>query len=214
MLKDPEQGRQQSENVKVFLDSRVASYPKVQMTLLVGGWAMSNMSPLDFVHARQPLFHFADGESRGALEAAAIGFVEAARLVERNLLGAASTVFGDAGADKGDGAELAERFHATVQGVIERAVGALTGEKADPAKVADMLRRDLHDIAFDLFDAVALPVLAIREPEDAAKIVEARRNLGLMLSGYRKQGQEFFDRLGLPIPEPKKRAGKAREGAA
>lgn len=214
VLKDPEAGRLQAENVKVFLDSRVDSYARAELSLLVGGWAMSNMSPLDFVHARQPLFHFADDERRADLEFAAIGFVEAARLVERNLLGAASTVFGDAGSDKGDGAELAERFHAAVQGVIEKAVGGLTVKDADPAKGGEALRRDLHRIAFDLFDAAAIPGLAEREPEDAARIVEARRNLGLMLSGYRKQGQEFFDRLGLPVPEPKKRAGKGREGAA
>jgi len=211
VLKDPEEGRLRADNVGVFLDSRIASYPRVELSLLVGGWAMSNMSPLDFVHARQPLFHFADDERRADMEFAAIGFVEAARLVERNLLGAASTVFGDAGADKGDGAELAERFHAAVQGMIEKAVGALTAPGADPAEMAEALRRDLHGVAFTLFDSVAIPGLAEREPEDAARIVEARRNLGLMLSGYRKQGQEFFDRLGLPIPEPKKRAGKAKE---
>lgn len=173
--------------------------------VLVAGWAMSNMSPQDFLWSEQPLFDLAPDAAETAGE-----LVEAATLAAQALVGALRDSWG---IDGNDGSRLdpeREAFFRETEPAFVVALGQLAAGNgvSGPDWMAHLRR-----CALTQFDALAMPGLADLDvvPRDAdgfsrrataKKIVDARRRLINTLGG-----DKMHDALGLPRPErPKKKA--------
>lgn len=192
--------RDRAETVETFVNHRIDWHAPAP-ALLVGGWAMDNMKPVDFVLSRQPLPVAADPEAAQALEEACVEIVQAGVEANRWLMLACRNAFGRDGADtaKGDFAAASERFYAATEGAFVATVNALSGDPhaSDPRRRwADTLR----DNALREFERLAVPGVADASGGRAADIVQAHRLLRAVLSGYGKGGAKFFDLLRLPPP--------------
>lgn len=163
-------------------------------SVIVAGWAMDNMKPRDFTLSMQPFLDLPP-EAEDMLVALILG-AEAAGVALR---GALEPVLA------GGEAREAEReaFFLNTEG---RFMAHLARVQAGGDPRADWLA-DLRAQALRQFDALAVPGIDQRETDQIARIVEARRFLGLAFAGYGKQGRALFEALGLPVPEKKK--GKA-----
>lgn len=189
----------------VFLAKSVAEYPararSGEASALVGGWAMSNMSPLDFLWSDLPVF---DLNPDAAFEAGQ--FVEAADLASRAMIGALREALG---LEASSGSRLdpeRDRFFRETEADF---VAALDGfAKGRAVSAADWLKR-IRAQALSQFDAVAVEGLADLDiaPREAdgfsrratvKKIVLARRGLLAALTG-----NKIHDALDLPRPDRK-----------
>ncbi|MEM8589025.1 MAG: type I-E CRISPR-associated protein Cse1/CasA [Pseudomonadota bacterium] len=177
----------------------------VVASLHVGGWAMDNMKPLDFLWSRQPL-HPLDPDDQHA----AAALVSAANAFSLALAGAVQTLAKAASMDASAVEPVREAFYADTQDDFEKMLGRLAaGETL--AKVAQDWVKTLRRAALRLYDERAVPGLGDRRIEDAQAIIEARQRLLAAFSGWgRKTGQAAFDVLKLPLP---KRRTKKREEA-
>ncbi len=205
-LEDPADNRLRATTVSSYLFDRrdVEDRDAPDPVLLVGGWAMSNMSPLDFVFSRHPLLTAndpADTDAQRALEDRARNLVEAGNLVHRLLLGACMSLQHDAPADKGDLPAVTESFFTRTEDAFFAALGRL---KEAPEEAGAALVRALRQVALAEFEALALPGLPDRKPEHAQRVVRAHRHLVAALSGYGTRGVELFARLGLDPPPSRK----------
>ena len=171
--------------------------------LHVGGWAMDNMKPRDFVWSRLPLFKLsADAED------AAIRLVEAANAFAVALAGAMQTLTGAAAMDATAVETVREAYYAETQDEFERMLRRLS-DGAPLSEIAPGWVRALRDVALHLFEARALPGLGARDIEDAEVIVRAHGQLRAAFSGWgAKTGQAAFKALGLKLPERRKKAKK------
>lgn len=166
--------------------------------LIVAGWSMDNMKPRDFTFARAPLL-----DLPADLAAQVEGMVEAASGLAWALRAALAPVVAE-----GTAREAAqEDFFALTQSDFEARVAELTAVNKE--KVAQGWLDDMRDAALRIFDDLALPGLGDRDVRDQQAIVEARKTLGLAFAGYGKIGREARLALGLPVPEQKRRKGKA-----
>ena len=184
-----------------------ARSPEADADVLVAGWAMSNMSPLDFIWSEQPLFPLSPEAEFTAAE-----LVDAAELAARALVSALKDVLS---VDKSDYTRLdraREAFFQQTQGAFEAALSRLAFDaEADPVKRGWLTT--LRSEAERLFDAAALPGLAERDivardakgfsrRPTALRIIEAKRRLAGTL-----RGKKIHEALRLDPPEP---AAKAR----
>ena len=172
--------------------------------ILVAGWAMDNMSPLDFTLAHAPLLDLGADQSlrlRGMIEAAGI-FEEALRTALVLPLGA------------GAGARAAgEEFYARTQPRLEAQISILLdGREADPHR----WKNDCRRAALDIFDAAALPGLATGsltsgDPRrrSVEEIVQARSRLCDVFSGYGAGGRAAFQKLMIDPPNHTKKESVA-----
>jgi CRISPR system Cascade subunit CasA len=178
-------------------------------SVLVAGWAMSNMSPLDFIWSEQPLFTL----TPEAGDAAAM-LVAGADLASRAMVMALRDV---QAMDVTEGTRLdpeREAFYLATQAGFVSAISALTRGEA-----ADGIGRDwlvtLRRQALKQFDAKALNGLAERDvtPRDnpgfsrrptAQRIIATR---GQLLGNL--HGPKIHEALGLTPPESAKRKVKA-----
>jgi CRISPR system Cascade subunit CasA len=173
-------------------------------TLHVGGWAMDNMKPRDFVWSKQPLFPL-DEEA----EDAAISLIEAANAFSLALAGAMQTLTGagDMGATVVE--TVREAFFTETQDDFETMLSRLSNGTA-LADIADAWCKVLRDVAMPLFEKRALPGLASRGIEDAEAIVKAHGQLRAAFRGYgNKTGTQAYKALGLELPKPRKPKEKA-----
>ncbi len=172
--------------------SRLRGRPTAR--LLVAGWAMDNMKPLDFVLSSQPLHVLADNQSLflGAM-------IGAAEIFSNALRSALQTVFAD-----GESRDARrEEFYLETQGPFEDCVAALCGGETTQS-IAIRWRDHMRNVARKIFDEAALPALTERRPEEIERIVEASRFLNATLNGATKQGAKAYGELGLPPYEKKK----------
>ncbi len=179
----------------------------VEDRLLAAGYDMDNMKARGFVESELPLLVVTDPDTRARVDALSRQLVRAAdsvagllrRAVRDALFGAGATVKMDwelltaVREQLWDGTEAA--FHQVLSDAAVRPTGQ---DDVEPAKWL----RLLHGLALDLFDAAAplgadgatLP----RSDEGVRRLLRARRNLGMALSGYGKDGAALFTVLGLP----------------
>ena len=176
-------------------------------SLHVGGWAMDNMKPRDFLWSRQPL-HPLDAQA----EQNAIALIRAANAFSLALAGAMQTLTRAASMDATAIEPVREAFYAQTQGDFETMLGRLA-RSAPLDGIAPGWIAILRCIALRLFDGKAKPGLADRRIEDAGAIVNARGQLLAAFSGYGpKTGQTAYKALGLPLPKKRER-GKKMEDA-
>ena len=184
-----------------------AKFPNA--SILVAGWAMSNMSPLDFLWSEQPLFVLTPEAS----DTAAM-LVAGADLASRALVMALRDV---QAMDATEGTRLdpeREEFYLATQAGFVAAVSALAqGEAAEGIRAAWLVT--LRSQVLAQFDAVALNGLAERDitPRDTPSF--SRRPTVQRIIATRGQllgnlhGQKIHGALGLTPPEPVKRKVKA-----
>ena len=189
--------------------TRNRGQPGEAVRLIVGGWAMDNMKPLDFIEARQPLYVVEDDDRRKQLETAALGLVRAGEIAAGELRMQLKRAIGLDSADKGAPAEASEAFFARTENDFHEALRRLSiePEATAPRKA---WRRALMAAALGEFDRRVLPGLTDRDPAGAETAVRARGRLLSVLSGYGKRGQELYDaHLGLSVPESARKKEKA-----
>ena len=167
------------------------------MRLIVAGWAMNNMSPVDFLWSEQPVFALSpEAEDRAA------DMVEAA---EQAGFALASAVGDGTHEDLGAGAALRAReaLFLRTQHAFEAMMTRLTG---DEAGVEEAWRKALLAHALDLFDQEVLPGLADLQETRRERAVVARRVLLATMAGRTKTGVAMYHALGLePPPKPKRK---------
>lgn len=162
-------------------------------SVLLGGWAMDNMKPRDFVLSVEP---FVDLPDSAALMLA--GLIRAADAAAVALRAALEPVLA------GGEAREAEReaFYQATEAAFRARLEELKADK----DVAQAWLSDLRGQALAQFDALALNGLHDRETDIIARIVKARGFLAAAFRGYGKQGAAMFDALMLEKPARKGRA--------
>lgn len=177
-------------------DARVREGDRLAARVLVAGWAMDNMKPLDFTLSVQP---FVDLSADAALMLS--GLVEAADQAALALRMALEPLLA------GGAAREAEReaFHVATEAAFRDRFDDLKAGAA-PAEVAARWLSNLRGQALAQFDALALPGLDQQETDVIARLVNARRFLLTTFAGHGKYGDAMFGKLMLERPA---RKGKA-----
>lgn len=164
--------------------------------LLVAGWAMSKMSPLDFLWSEQPVFPLDLAASDQAAD-----LVEAA---EKLALVLASTVAqgrGEAEIGTGAGARARLGFFAATQGTFEARLAAMQG--SIPDDLAQVWLGDMAKVARQVFRDEVLAGLADMTPQRQHEAAKAWRRLNSALAGG-PAGKDIWKALGLEMPKRKK----------
>lgn len=200
-LAQPEGGqtRWRGQAVATYLDRS----DDLDATILAGGWAMSNMSPLDFIWSEQPLFPFGP-DAPETWQAAQL--VEAADLASGALMRAAKVALMTG---EGTPAEpVRETFYQATEAAFRAALRRIVVGQGGAALAAEWLAQ-LRKQALAQFDALARPqdydaIPADVQPFSARPtmktLVEARS--GLLRTLY---GPKIHAALGLE--KPSKEAG-------
>lgn len=167
--------------------------------LLVGGWAMSNMSPLDFIWSEAPVFPLdPDGEDLAGrlVEAAEHAGYELAKAVKRGK--------GEDNLRAGAAARARERFFAATQAPFEELLGQVInghGAQARNSWLAEMKK-----VVLTLFDSEVMPGLADMADTRRREAVTARKHLIATFGGYGRSENKIFKALDLPKPKRKPKA--------
>ena len=154
-----------------------------QADVLVGGWAMDKMKPLDFVWSIQPLFPLSEKAEWDAADMA-----EAADLVVRATLMATKDALG---LEKTDSTLLEaqrEEFYSITQPLFEGVLSRLGSDGASEEVRLGWLH-EIRRVAMKMFDHIVLPELAtadiisrdgLKAPSrrpNALRIIEVRKRL-------------------------------------
>ena len=187
--------------------------------LLAAGYDMDNMKARGFVEAELPMPAITDPTARQRVDTLARQLVRAANLAASLLRRAVRDALFSAGTNvKLDWEALSavrEQLWDGTEAAFHDALAreAARGGEEPNAEPAAWLQR-LRGLALDLFTAAA-PLAADggtlpRSDEGIRRLLRARRNLGLALSGYGKDGAALIEALGLP-PLDAKPAKKGRK---
>ncbi len=161
-------------------------------SLIVAGWAMDNMKPLDFLWSEQPVFPLsAKDEDRAA------GAVEAAEHVGYAVAACVRDGVGEGDLKSGGGQRAREAFFAATQGAFEELLESLSagGRFAPEEWVASM-----RGAALPIFDGEVMPGLADLGEARREKATKARSRLIAAFAGRPPFGKKTFDPLGMETP--------------
>ena len=165
-------------------------------SLIVAGWAMNNMKPLDFLWSEQPVFPLseADGDrAEAAVEAAEQAGYAVATCVKEGV--------GEGDAKTGAGWRAQEGFFATTQGSFE---GMLESMSAGKPFEGGKWVKTMRSAALSIFDREVIPGLADLSETRRKKAIKARSKLIAAFAGRPPFGKKVFDPLGLEIPGKKR----------
>ena len=182
----------------------------------VGGWAMNNMEAITYLIAEEPLHLAKTHNQQQALDELARHFSEAADQAVSQLLAALKKALfsgqKNASNDKGildqarahffDATE--DQFHHLLDDLLQEMPE--DGRLTDPNASARHWLRIMRHEALTIFDRLA-PV-PLQDAEKAKTIVEAYRILNATFVGLTKQSKTLYDKLNLPLPEPKSKTKK------
>ena len=186
---------QRAETVRNWPDRRL----NTPAELIVAGWAMDNMKPLDFTWSAPPLVNLPE-DAVPFLH----GLVEAADSFGFALRGALAPVLAEGEAREA----VRERFFSETQGKFEKCLGAIN-DGEERTEIARSWVNDLRDVALRLFETEALPGLAERETSVQKRIVAAHRSLKTAFAGFGKNGAKAYGALGIEPVQHKKREAAA-----
>lgn len=164
--------------------------------LLVGGWAMANMNPQDFLWSEQPVFPL-----NAEAEALVSRLVEAAEQAGFALAANTRDGKGEDDTQSGAGARVRSAFFAQTQTAFETQVRRISD--GDTAVAQDWLAT-LRRTALKLFDDEVMPGLADLQETRREKAVAARRSLISTFSGYGGIGKKLFTALEMDLSKRKK----------
>ncbi len=187
--------------------------------LLVAGYAMDNMKPLDFGEALLPLLVTSDEKINEWLEEIARDWVKAADVVANQLISAIKRALGGekSAADRDSTpldaakwrfwADTEQPFYGEInkaRDAIEPRAGADIADPDNQLKAAHGKRwlGALTRHALRIFDD-AVPIESA-ESDKIEDVIAGRKMLGMALAGYGKAGGPLFTLLGQPAPETKK----------
>ena len=173
--------------------SRYLDEPRAE--LIVAGWAMSNMKPLDFSFSTAPLIHLS-----AQVEYFLVGLVQAADQFALALRQALRPALAESAAREA----VREHFFTLTQLPFEKCLQDLQAG-ADPGDIARHWRNETRGVALRLFDAQALSGLTERAPEAQREIVQARQMLLANFAGHGKYGKVAYAELNLPLPSKSKK---------
>ena len=210
----------------------------LQARLHAAGYDMDDMKPRGFVESEMPV-RLVREDFRGEFEVVVRNLVLGAREAQGILASALRTALWNReapGASAGARGLARERFWDETERPFHDAVAALAGgleaaggeaaletataDDAIPAIMTSARKRwrdQLRRSVFGIFDAL-VPLDQIEERrfervENGRSLpggpIVARRNLRSGLYGYGKAGNAFYDALGLPPPERKRKGSKA-----
>ncbi|HRO48515.1 MAG TPA: type I-E CRISPR-associated protein Cse1/CasA [Hyphomicrobium sp.] len=191
--------------------------------LLVAGYAMDNMKPLDFGEAMLPLIVSRDENTNEAIKDLARRWVNAADLVANQLVTAARrALFGEKGKAERDSTVLEPvkaRFWAdTEQDFFAKLQAAADDYETKLAADRDLLASLNTAVGLSWLKSLTRHALAIFDdtvPIDDAKsdkiedMIEGRKMLVFALTGYGPVGGPLFGMLGQPPRETKRKGRKA-----
>ncbi len=184
--------RRRSANLERYLNWRQTFPGASRVDLIVAGWAMENMKPLDFLWSEQPVFPLTPEAERSA-----IAMIEAAEhtgyalsVCIRDGMGERETVTGAANAAK------QAFFDQTQQSFIGRVAVLSNNVSPDPKGWL----AELRTVAMALFDEQVLPGLSEMQETRRAKSVAARKSLAGAFSGYGGLAKKIYQALELKLP--------------
>lgn len=161
-------------------------------SLIVAGWAMDNMKPLDFLWSEQPVFPLSkDHEDRAG------DVVEAAEQAGYAVAVSVRDAVGGDDIKSGAGQRAREAFFGSTQAAFEDMLEAMSaGGPFAPREWIETMRR----AALPIFDREVMPGLADLGEARRQKAVKARSTLIAAFRGRRPLGRKIFDPLGLEAP--------------
>ena len=162
-------------------------------SLILAGWAMDNMKPLDFIWSQQPVFAL----SRDA-EYAAVDMVVAAEAA-----GFALKVCVSDGADGTRAGAALEGFFSTTQAPFENLLAKMAAD--GKARHEEWLKA-LRKAAMTQFDSTVLPGLPDLAESKRETAVKARSRLLAAFNGFGPLGKKIFNPLGLAVKRKKETA--------
>lgn len=165
--------------------------------LLVGGWAMSNMSPLDFLWSEAPVFPLDE-----AGEDLAAGLVDAAEQAAYALAVAVRSGKGETDLQTGAGARVREQLFVQTQAAFETMLDRVIAGQGANVPSAWLAR--LRANALPLFDAEVMPGLPDLSETRRKAAVDARRTLLGSFGGTGTLGVKLYKALGLTPPKRRK----------
>ena len=171
-------------------------------SLVVAGWAMDNMKPLDFAWSEQPVFRFLSRED----EYRAADAVEAAEQVGFMLARQVSIGVGEGNIRSGAGLRARETLFDDTQTTFEDTLGRMS---AGSLFVPELWLKELRRAAIAIFDAEVTPGLADLSEARRTDAISARRQLLTALAGRGAAGKKIFDALGLQPPAARRSGGRA-----
>lgn len=185
--------------------------------LLVAGYAMDNMKPLDFGEALMPLVITGDAACDNEVSAGVKRLVTAAEIVVSLLVGAVKlSLYGEGRDVKWDSAPLTatrdrfwsdteQDFYAELRDLADRLF--LSRDRLDDGKdqigreSSERWRRALQKATLAIFDR-SVPI-DDADGDRIADVIAGRKMLVATLNGYGKSAKKLFDALGLAMPERK-----------
>lgn len=205
------------ENIKLAKGGLLSQNERgADARIRVGGWAMNNMEAVAYLIAEEPLHLAKTPPQQQALDELARHFSESAEQAVSQLLAALKKalfsgqknasndkgVLNQARADFFDATE--DQFHRLLDTLLQEmpADGCLVDPVAHARKWLRIMRR----AALEVFDRFA-PV-PLQDAEKAKTIVNAYGILSATFAGQTKQSKPLYDKLALPLPEPKSKTKK------
>lgn len=173
---------------------------RARCSLIVAGWAMENMKPLDFLWSEQPVLPLSEDD-----EDLAAGAVEAAEHAGYAVAACVRDAVGEDDVNSGAGQRAREAFFAGTQGVFEEMLEALSAGRPFAAK---QWVHSMRSAALPIFDAEVMPGLADLGETRRLGAIKARSMLVASLAGRPPFGKRIFEPLGLELPT--KRARRSR----
>ena len=166
-------------------------------SLIVAGWAMKNMKPLDFLWSEQPVFPLSETD-----EDRAAGAVEAAEQAGYAVATCVKEGVGEDDSNSGAARRAREGFFANTQGPFEGMLEAMSaGRPFEAAEWVKSMRRE----ALMIFDREVIPGLADLSETRRKRAIGARSKLIAAFAGRPPFGKKVFDPLRMETPGKKRR---------
>ena len=169
-------------------------------SLIVAGWAMDNMKPLDFMWSEQPVFRLSSGED----EERAVEAVEAAEQAGFTLAKQVSIGTGEDDITSGAGLRARESLFTDTQTEFEETLGSMS---SGSPFLPELWVQELRRAAMAIFDAEVTPGLADLSEARRTDAIKARRQLLAAFAGRGAAGKKIFDALRLQAVEPGRNGG-------
>ena len=161
-------------------------------SLIVAGWAMKNMNPLDFLWSEQPVFPLSEDD-----ESHAEASVEASERAGFAVAACVEAGIGDGDVKSGAGQRAREAFFAETQGPFEEMLASMSAGR--PFEAGNWIK-ELRAAALPIFDREVMPGLADLGDTRRAEAIRARSKLKAAFEGRPPFGKKIFDPLGLERP--------------
>lgn len=173
-----------------------------ECSLIVAGWAMDNMKPLDFLWSEQPVFRLSSGKD----EERAVDAVEAAEQAGYTLARQVSIGVGEGDIKSGAGMRAREALFGDTQTAFERMLARMS---AGAPFVPEDWVAELRRAALAIFDAEVTPGLADLGEARRSAAIKARKHLLAAFAGRGASGKKIFNAVRLEPAGMQRNGGRA-----